>query len=301
MGFFKHLWDGIHHYLTDTNTWETFANKALAIIFILIVAFIAVRVGRSALRKIFKSRKNSRLRMSEKRETTMERLVENAYSYVVYFIALVMILNQFVQVKGLLAGAGIAGLAIGFGAQSLVKDIITGFFIIFEDQFAVGDYIQVGKFTGYVEQIGLRTTKIQSWTGEMHIIPNSSINEVTNYSVTNSIAVVDISIAYEEDIERAERVIDEVVGEMAAIHPEMVRPPEILGVQILGTSDVVIRVTSEVLPMEHWHIGREIRKAVKQRFDKEGIEIPYPRIVTYRRDELEAVEKHMQKDDGDGR
>lgn len=297
MGFFGNLWDGIRHYIMDTKTWETFADHAITIIFIIIGTFIAVKVGRSTLRKFFKGRQNSRLRMSEKRETTLERLVENAFSYIIYFIALIMILNQFVQVKGLIAGAGIAGLAIGFGAQSLVKDIITGFFIIFEDQFSVGDYVQIGKFTGYVEQIGLRTTKIQSWTGELHILPNSSINEVTNYSVNNSIAVVDISIAYEEDVGKAEKVINEVIGEMASAHPEMVRPPEILGVQMFGSSDVVIRVISEVLPMEHWHIGREIRKAVKQRFDEKGIEIPYPRIVTYRRDELDEVEEKMQKDE----
>ncbi len=99
------------------------------------------------------------------------------------------------------------GLAIGFGAQSLVKDIITGFFIVLEDQFAVGDVIQTGQFKGTVDMIGLRTTRIQSWTGEVHIIPNGMINEVTNFSVNNSIAVVDISIAFEEEVDRALDVI----------------------------------------------------------------------------------------------
>ena len=206
--------------------------------------------------------------------------------------------NLGTDIKGLVAGAGIAGLALGFGAQSFVKDVITGFFIVFEDQFSIGDYVKIGGYTGTVEQIGLRTTKIQNWTGELHILPNSSIVEVTNYSVYNSIAVVDISIAYEEDVNRAEQVIEEVVAEMSGQHPEIVRPPEILGVQNLGSSDVVIRIIAEVLPMEHWHISREMRKAVKVRFDELGIEIPYPRLVTYRRSELDEVEENMRKDEG---
>ncbi|HET7580526.1 MAG TPA: mechanosensitive ion channel family protein [Bacillales bacterium] len=298
MGFFNDVWNGVQDYILNTKTWETFTNHAIAIIFIIIGAIIASKLGRSVLRKIFKGRQGSRLRMTEKRETTLERLVENAFSYVIYFIALIMILDEFTSVKGLIAGAGIAGLAIGFGAQNLVKDIITGFFIIFEDQFSVGDYVRVGLFEGYVEQIGLRTTKIQSWTGELHILPNSSINEVTNFSVNNSIAVVDISIAYEEDIEKAEAAIHEVVERMAATHPEMVRPPEILGVQTIGSSDIVIRVIAEVLPMEHWHIAREMRKALKAHFDEKGIEIPYPRLVTYKRDELEKIEEENMKDEG---
>ncbi|MDV2887601.1 mechanosensitive ion channel, partial [Alkalihalophilus pseudofirmus] len=115
---------------------------------------------------------------------------------VVYFIALMMVLSVFgIDAKALIAGAGVVGLAVGFGALSLVKDVISGFFIIFEDQFSVGDHIRVGEFEGNVETIGLRTTKLKSWTGELHILPNGNITEVTNFSVNNSIAVIDIAIA----------------------------------------------------------------------------------------------------------
>jgi small conductance mechanosensitive channel len=290
MNWLNHIWSGVTKYFTNKEMWETFTDHIISIIFIVIITFIVIRVGRSMLRKIFKARHSSPLRLTERRETTLERLVENVFSYVVYFVAVLMILEQFIDVKGLIAGAGVAGLAIGFGAQNLVKDVITGFFIIFEDQFSVGDYVRIGSFEGYVEQIGLRTTKIVSWTGELYILPNSSINEVTNYSINNSIAVVDIKVAYEEDVEKAEAAIEEVMEEMAVNYPEMVRPPEILGVQMLGTSDVMIRVIAETLPMEHWHIGREIRKAVKQRFDEKKIRAPYPKLVTYRRDEAEEIE-----------
>lgn len=299
MGFFERIWHGIVHYFVNAKIWEIFVDHAISILFILIGTFITVKIGRAALHKMFKARQGSRLKMTEKRETTLERLVENAFSYVIYFVSILMILSNLgTDIKGLIAGAGIAGLALGFGAQSFVKDVITGFFIVFEDQFSIGDYVKIGSFTGTVEQIGLRTTKIQNWTGELQILPNSSITEVTNYSVYNSIAVVDISIAYEEDINKAEKVIEEVISEMATQHPEMVRPPEVLGVQNFGTSDVVIRIIAEVLPMEHWHISREIRKAIKLRFDELGIEIPYPRLVTYRRSELDEVEENMQKGEG---
>ncbi|HET7627704.1 MAG TPA: mechanosensitive ion channel family protein [Bacillales bacterium] len=295
MSVFNDMWEGIVHYVTDSEMWQRFAGHIVTIVFIIIGTVIAVKIGRTVLRKLFHGRKYSRLRLSEKRETTLEKLILNMFTYVVYFVSLVMILVELsVDVKGLIAGAGIAGLAIGFGAQNLVKDIITGFFIIFEDQFSVGDYVRIGAFEGYVEEVGLRTTKITSWTGEVHILPNSSINEVTNFSINNSVAVVDISIAYEEDISTAESVIEHVIGEMTSQHPEMVRPPEILGVQMLGSSDVVIRIISEVLPMEHWRVAREMRKAIKDRFDKEGIEIPYPRIVTYKRDDMDKIEQEIK-------
>ena len=136
------------------------------------------------------------LKFNPRRTTTIMRLMGNIVNYAISFIMIMMILAVFhVPFGPMLAGAGVVGLAIGFGAQSLVKDIITGFFIIFEDQFAVGDVIQTGRFKGTVEEIGLRVTRVKSWTGEIHIIPNGSILEVTNYSINNSIAVIDISVA----------------------------------------------------------------------------------------------------------
>ncbi|HSH23975.1 MAG TPA: mechanosensitive ion channel family protein, partial [Massilibacterium sp.] len=214
------------------------------------------------------------------------RLIQNVVTYVIYFIALIMILEELnVPVKSLLAGAGIVGLAVGFGAQSLVKDIITGFFIVFEDQFAVGDYVRIGEFEGTVEEIGLRTTKIKSWTGEVHILPNSSIIEVTNFSLHNSIAVVDVSIAYEEDINQAERIIQDYLETLENKYEEIVAPPEVLGVQMLGGSDVVIRVIAETLPVMNFKIARILRKELKQYLEERGVEIPYPRMVLLNQEE----------------
>jgi len=184
----------------------------------------------------------------------------------------------------LLAGAGIVGLAVGFGAQNLVKDIISGFFIIFEDQFSVGDHVRIGQFEGNVETIGLRTTKIKSWTGEVHILPNGSIVQVTNFSLNNSLAIVDIGIAYGEDIEKAERIIEELLVKMPEQYQELVKVPELLGIQTMGPSEIILRIVAETLPMQQAAVARRIRKDIKLLLDQHGIESPYPRLVMYSRD-----------------
>jgi moderate conductance mechanosensitive channel len=269
---------------SDKDWWAGIGATGLKITAIIIIAVIFKYVIKAAIANIFKVRLKSPLRLSEKRENTLFRLLNNVATYVIYSIVIIAILGEFMDVRGILAGAGVLGLAIGFGAQNLVRDIITGFFIIFENQFSVGDTVRIASFEGTVEEIGLRTTKIKSWTGELHILPNSSITEVTNFSVHNSIAVVDLSIAYEEDIDKAQRIIEDVVKRVKPDYPEMVKDPEVLGVQMLGASEVVIRVTSEVLPMTHFKIARELRKTLKLELEKAGIEIPYPKMVTYHKE-----------------
>lgn len=272
--------------LTNQDMWINLGQGALRIIIILVISTILIKVGKLAINNIFKVRTHAALRISERREATLVKLVENTITYVVYFIATMTILSIFgINVQALLAGAGIVGLAVGFGAQSLVKDIITGFFIIFEDQFSVGDFVRIGTFEGVVEEIGLRTSKIKSYTGEINIIPNGSIVEVTNFSLNNSRAVVDVSIAYQGDINRAEQVIQELIEKMPEQYEEMVGPPELLGVQNILASEVVIRVVAETLPMQQHHIARILRKEIKNVLDENGIESPYPKLVMYSRPE----------------
>ena len=272
--------------LIDNDLWMSLGQGTIKIVAIMVITYVALRLGKSAIRNIFKVRSRSPLKISERREATLLKLLENVLTYVVYFISLMTILSTLdIDVKGLIAGAGIVGLAIGFGAQNLVRDIITGFFIIFEDQFSVGDYVRIGSAEGTVEEIGLRTTKIKSWTGELHIFPNGNITEVTNFSVHNSIAVVDVSIAYEENIEEAEKVMQELLLSLPQKYEDLVNPPELLGVQTLGASDVVMRIVAETVPMRHWYMARMIRKEVKLYLDQHGIEIPFPRMVMYTREE----------------
>ncbi|MFD2679656.1 mechanosensitive ion channel family protein [Bacillus seohaeanensis] len=276
--------------LIDNDMWISLGQGALKIIAIIVITMLVVRFGKIAIRNGFRIRSKSPLKISKRREATLAKLLENVLAYVVYFIALITILATLtIDVKGLIAGAGIVGLAVGFGAQNLVRDIITGFFIIFEDQFSVGDYVRIGANEGTVEEIGLRTTKIKSWTGELHIFPNGNVTEVTNYSIHNSIAVVDVSIAYEENIEEAEKVLQEMLVKLPQKYEDIVNPPELLGVQTVKTSEVVIRIIAETKPMQHWFIGRMIRKEIKACMDEQGIEIPFPRMVMYSRNDVEEI------------
>lgn len=272
--------------LTNESFWVNLGQGSLKIVLVLIATAILIKIGKIAIRNIFKVKTHSAIRMSERREATLIKLLENTLTYVGYFIAIITILSIInIDVKGLLAGAGIVGLAVGFGAQSLVKDIITGFFIIFEDQFSVGDYVRIASFEGVVEEIGLRTTKIKSYTGEVNIIPNGSIIEVTNFSLNNSRAIVDVSIAYQGDINRAEQVIQELIEKLPQTHQEIVGVPELLGVQNILAAEVVIRVVAETLPMQQHYIARVLRKEIKNVLDENGIESPYPKLVMYSKPE----------------
>lgn len=196
-----------------------------------------------------------------------------------------------VKIAGLLAGAGIVGLAVGFGAQSLVKDVITGFFIIFEDQFGVGDYIKISAVEGTVLEIGLRTTKIKGAGGEINIIPNGSILEVVNYSINNSVAVVDVSIAYSSNIEKAETLIEKYLMNLDQQHEEIVTPPTLLGVQNVAGAEVTLRISVETLPMQQFAVSRMIRRDIKDIFDENHIEIPYPKMMVYERDNTKQIEE----------
>ena len=285
--------------LLNEEIWLTISEGFLRIIAIFIVTGLLIRLGKVAIHNIFKVRSLSPLRTSDRREATMVKLLENILSYVVYFIAFMMLLSTLtIDVKALLAGAGIVGLAVGFGAQNLVRDIITGFFIIFEDQFSVGDYVRIGQFEGNVEEIGLRTTKIKNFSGELYIIPNGNIAEVTNFSLHNSMAIVDVSIAYEGDIERTERVILELLEDLPRRYEDFIKMPELLGVQSLGPSEVILRIVAETHPMRHWYVSRVIRKEVKMWLDEHGIEIPFPRLVMYSRSEEPSEQKAFSRSKG---
>lgn len=266
--------------LTDPELWISYGLIALKIVLILIFSSIIIKVGKAAIRRIFKRRSKVPLQFSERREATLVKLLQNILAYTVYFIAIVMILSALtINVTGILAGAGILGLAVGFGAQNLVKDIIGGFFIIFEDQFSVGDYVKIGEFEGTVDEIGLRTTKILNWTGELYIIPNGNINEVTNFSLHNSVAIVDIFLGYEADLKKVENMIGNLLETLPEKYEQIVGTPSILGIQQLGASEIVLRVTAETLPLQNWFIARELRKAIKLELDAHQVEIPYQRIV----------------------
>src|SRR5690625_964772 len=280
--YLSSLWQ----YLIDNNVWMSIGKGTFRIIAIIILMRIAIGLVKKVVDRIFHRKQKGPFHITKRREETLNKLIQNVATYIIYFTAFVMILDTLtIQIGPLLAGAGIAGLAIGFGAQNLVKDIISGFFIVFEDQFGVGDYVSFAGIEGTVEEIGLRTTKVKSWTGEQQIIYNGNITQVTNYSIHNGLAIVDINIPYENDIAVAEKIIEDVLSGLADKYEQIVSTPVIHGVQNLETSHVVLRVIAETLPVYQWSGARVIRKEVKERLYKEGINIPAPRLVLYTQNE----------------
>lgn len=270
--------------LLDEELWIDSGIIILKVFFIILLAGIVVKIGKIVIQKLFEVRMKAPLRYSERRQNTLLKLLQNGLAYIVYFAAILAVLSALtIDVTGLLAGAGVLGLAIGFGAQNLVRDVITGFFIIFEDQFSVGDYVRIGAAEGTVEEIGLRTTKLSGLNGEIHIFPNGTIVEVVNFSLNNSIAIVDVSVAYETDIPRAEELIREFLMELPDKYEQLVKLPVLLGVQNLAASEVVMRITAETMPMQHFAIARIIRRDLKIFMDEHGIEIPYPKMVMYQK------------------
>lgn len=278
--FFASVYERVYAYVTDANMWMNVGMIALKIVAIIVLSRIVVSVVQAGVNKVFQHRNGSKLQIDQRRVDTMRVLVNNVVRYTIYFLAILMVLQQMgIDLKPVLVSAGVLGLAVGFGAQSLVRDIITGFFIIFEDQFAVGDVVTINNMTGTVQEIGLRITRVRSWTGEVFIFPNGTITQVTNFSLQNSLAVVDVSVAYEEDLEQVEKVLKDVLQIAQNELTDIVAEPQILGVQALGPSEITLRVTAECKPNTHHGVNRNLRAMIRTEFTKRGISIPYPKIV----------------------
>lgn len=264
----------------DGNGDISILGKLIKIVIIFLLAKLAIKIVSTIIDKSIERRKRFRIGYDEKKANTLATILKNISKYVFYFIAIVIVLDLFgIKTTSILATAGIGGLAIGFGAQNLVKDVITGFFILFEDQFSVGDYVKIGEFEGIVEEMGIRVTKIRDFSGDLHIIPNSSIQVVTNMSNGAMRAKVDISIAYEEDIDKAIKVLENICEEVKIQYESILDGPNVLGVTKFGEYDIVLTIIAKTKPMEQWRIERELRKRIKDAFEKEDIEIPYPRMV----------------------
>ncbi len=257
-------------------------GKAAKIFIIFFVIKIIVRIINTIIDKFLEKQKKIKISIDERKANTLNGMLKNIVKYVFYFIGFMMVLEMFdINTSSIIATAGIGGLAIGFGAQSLVKDIITGFFILFEDQFAVGDYVTIGNYEGIVEELGVRVTKIRDFSGELHIIPNSNIQIVTNKTRGAMRALVKISVSYEENIDKVVKVLEKVCEEVKSSSESILEGPTILGVTDLGEYEVVLTIVAKTKPMEQWAVERELRKKAKEAFEKENIEIPYPKRVIF--------------------
>jgi moderate conductance mechanosensitive channel len=276
------LYNKFLHAVGEPTFWMDIGWVIFKMIAIIVAGRIVVGiVGRAIGHMMVERKRNGPVRMDPRRTQTIGRLINNCVSYVVNFIVLLLVLAELgINLAPLLAGAGVLGLAVGFGAQSLVKDVITGFFIIFEDQFAVGDVIKTGNFHGTVEEIGLRVTRIKSWTGEVHIIPNGTISQVTNYSANNSVGVVDVTVAYEPDVDRAIEIIRETANRVYERNEDVVKEPQVLGIQSLSATNVVIRVAIECKPNTHPGVARILNGEIMRALEAAGIQ-----LVTMQRSE----------------
>lgn len=259
-----------------------FLGKIIAIFIIFVVMKILIKVIYAIIDKAVNRRRKSIFSVDDKKVNTLTIVLKNIIKYILYFIGLIMVLDMFnINTASLLATAGIGGLAIGFGAQSLVKDIITGFFILFEDQFSVGDYIKIGDYEGIVEELGVRVTKLRDFSGELHIIPNSNINTVTNKTRGAMRALVKVNISYEEDINRVIKILDKVCKNIGETSDTIIEGPTILGITDLGEYGMDLTIVAKTTPMEQWSVERDIRKKIKEAFDKEKVEIPYPKRIIF--------------------
>ncbi len=255
----------------------------LPIIYISVAIFINAIIKR-IISKIISKKQSTMDNKSYnyKKLETFKGLVTNIIKYIIVIFLLLAILTVYkIDVSSVLAGLGIAGLVVGLALQDLAKDLIAGFSIIVENQYAVGDIISIGDFKGEVIFLGLKTTKIKSYQGDVKIVANRNATEVINYSMSNSLAIVDVDVAYEENNEHVEEVLNELVSELSKTLPNLKGNVALLGIQELSSSSVKYRITAETKAMEHFDIERRIRKAVKTRLDQENIKIPYTQIEVH--------------------
>jgi small conductance mechanosensitive channel len=262
--------------------------SAFRILAILAVAVLAARLAGRIVRQVQKLVEDddpTQTSAREKRAQTLGQIVRQTLTVAIWLLAATTILAELgIDLKPILAGAGIAGLAIGFGAQTLIKDLISGFFILLENQYRVGDVVRIGSEAGLVEQVNLRTTVLRDLEGVVHVIPNGSVDRVSNMTRDWSRPVLEIGVAYKEDPERCLEVLRRIGSELErdpSFGPKLVGPVEIVGVEQLADSAVVFRLMVKTLPQERWNVLRELRLRVKKGLDAAGIEIPFPHLTLY--------------------
>jgi len=220
-----------------------------------------------------------------KRVQTLARLLALTSDVLIMGIGVLMILRQVdVDITPILTGAGIIGLAVGFGAQNLVRDVISGFFLILENQVRVGDVASINGKSGLVEAIRLRTIVLRALDGTVHVIPNGAITELSNMTKDFSFAVVDVGVAYKEDVDRVMAVLRELGASLRqdpAWTPAILDALEVLGLDRFGDSAVIIKIRMKTMPSQQWAVARELRRRIKRVFDEQGIEIPFPHLSLY--------------------
>ncbi len=251
--------------------------KIISTILVFFLTFLVLKITKITIENIGK-----KPGFTYRRRRTLANLTLSVSRYLGWIIALLIVLAIWgINIGPALAGLGILGLVIGLGAQKFINDLISGLFIIFEQHYDVGDIIETNGFKGEVIDIGLKTTRIKNWKGEVKILSNGSISDTINYSRNPSLAIVDFSIAYAEDVEKTIALLKKELPKFSKSYPEIIEDPEILGVVELAGSSVNIRVIARTQMNQHFNIERQLRAFIKATLDKHNIEIPFPQIVVH--------------------
>jgi moderate conductance mechanosensitive channel len=266
-----------------------FVHRLTQAVIIIGLAWGALWLVRGSARRIERAAQagaagEGRLTDVGRRGRTLADLVRSVGGTVVVLAAALMVLDLFINIGPLVAGLGVVGLAVSFGAQALVKDVIAGFFLLLENHYGVGDVVRVANVEGTVERVTLRSTVLRDGHGVVHFVPNGQVDVVSNLTRQWSRAVVDVGVSYTEDVDRAMKVLREVLREFAtdaAWRDRVLGEPTVTGVEALGESRVELRAWVNVVPGAHGEAERELRRRIKNRFDKEGIEIPVPQRVIH--------------------
>ena len=274
----------INFYLQKAADW--ILSEGLEIVLILFLALIAMRVAKILSdRFVALASRHKDDPEFRKRTQTLALIIRHILNVLILAVALIVVLKKTgIDITPLIAAAGVVGLAVGFGAKSLVKDVISGFFILIEDQIRVGDVVEIAGKSGFVEKINLKTTILRDPAGNVHYVPNGKIDVVTNMTKDYSRYVLDIGVSYKENVDRVMSVLKEIDEEIRS-DPEykndILEPLEVLGVDRFADSAVIIRARTMTLPIKQWRIGREFNRRIKKRFDELKIEMPYPHITLY--------------------
>ncbi len=267
--------------------WKWLITSGARILAIVIVSLIVIRVVRMIINR---SRDKIVMKTEDdieraKRTETLAGLIEKTMRAIVLIAAALMTLQALgINIAPLLAGAGVVGLAVGFGAQSLVRDVISGFFILLENRMNVGDVVEIAGKSGLVESINLRVTTLRDLSGNVHSIPNGEIAVVTNMTKEYSRAVLEIGVAYKENVDEVMQVMKDVGDELAkdpGFSHRILEPMEVLGLDSFGDSSVNIKARITTRPLEQWNVAREYRRRLKNTFDEKRIEIPFPHLTLY--------------------
>lgn len=251
--------------------------KIFEMAIVIIIAAAVVKISKAVITQFFHRQKRFKYTINDKRADTLSTILSSVARYTIYFVTLITIINNVLKINitTILTAAGIGTVIIGVWSQSLVRDIIAGFFILIEDQFAVGDSITIDQMTGDVEEMELRITKLRQFNGDLLIIPNGEIKKVINHSRGNKTAIVDVHVSYKEDISKVLNILNKIVKDIEKDENFNVEEPKVLGVTDFGATDITIRLIATTLSNENFEIERKLRKKIKEEFDKEKILIPY--------------------------